>query len=581
MKELTLSKRDLAEKLIIFEGKPLNFTEYFFWPIFWQLEANIPNLDVYRVVLAGRQVGKSTEQSSDLILESLPRDSRSLYIAPMDSQCTAFSTTRLGKMLQSPLLNKALYSKASALIPKENREIDIKTKNDVYQKLFINGSYINLSYADDDPDRVRGYSADQIMLDEGSLISLSTVVPVVSYILRSSKNPRFLLMGTPIGKDELSALYEQSMQVTYVIPCSCGNWQELNTLSVLDVKKKRLQCLKCGKTIDTRLGKFIIKNKRSSMLGMHVNMLMLPSLMDPESKMGNNNWSVIKSTMSSQLVSENQKMEELLGISTGEGTKLITEADLDALPRIPEISGERSLQEVLNYTPSYAHALVMGIDWGGGVVDEEGETSKKYLKSHTAVTVAAVKHTPNGLRMEHHILYHKMYPMENPVDSFNDIFKTIVFLKDRLMFICSDAGGGNFVNPIINDKLMWAGLSHIRFAPIQMMHMTKNSFEAAGTYFKVSRTTMINEYFRKLKMKEVKTYHGNCDRNNLWGNSDANDMALWYEGVLTQVEVITDTGSRIWKRSALIPDDLFFSTMFSYVAGLCVMGMENELARPM
>ena len=233
MKDLILDKRSLAEKLITYEGKPLDFNEFFFWPIFWNLEKSLKVKDMNRVILAGRQVGKSSIMAVDPIIESLSNNFRGLYVAPQESQAKTYSVTRLGAMLKAPYVTKLLYSRMSPLITQLEKEARPPVKNDVFQKMFINGSYLNISFSSDEPSRIRGFSADSLYFDEASLMALSEVEPIVSFSLRSSRNPRSLICGTPLAKDELSELYEQSMQITYAVPCGCGNWQELDTLEII------------------------------------------------------------------------------------------------------------------------------------------------------------------------------------------------------------------------------------------------------------------------------------------------------------------------------------------------------------
>lgn len=559
MQDLIIDKRSLAEKLLLYEGKKLDFEEFFFWPVLWQLERSLKRVDINRVILAGRQVGKSSFMAFDPMIESLSSNFRALYVAPQESQAKTYSVTRLGNMLKSPNITKLLYSRNSPLISALEKEARPPVKNDVYQKMFINGSYINISFAADDPSRIRGFSADSLLFDESSLMALSEIEPIVSFSLRSSRDPRSIICGTPLAQDELSALYEQSMQITYTVPCSCGNWQELDNLDIIDIKRRALICPKCGKILDTRLGKFHINNKKSDIIGMRINMLMLPSLMDPECL----TWQLIKKTLSSPITSEDQKKQELLGISSGEGDRLISDVDLDALPRIESQPG--TLQDSLEYIPYQAPGLIMGIDWGGGTIDEG--THKSFLKSHTSVTLTAVKTNPQGDRLEQHILFNKLYPLEDPNRTLEDIKQIILKVSHKLLAICSDAGGGNFVNPILNNFLIQSGLIHIQFYTVEMLHLLGDKLRMNKNIVQVEKRQLITEYFRKIKLKEIKLFKG--------------DHTHWYNAVLSQRIIIDSRGNRMWKRAGLISDDLLFSSLFAYLGGLFIFRMESEFTRPM
>jgi len=563
--KIKVDKQTLAEKMIIYEGKPLDFEEYFFWPALWSFEKNLSNLQIDRYVLAGRQVGKSSFLSTDICVESLPNNVRSLYVGPQEAQTKMFSNTRLSKMLMSPKVAHMLYSAKSPLIAKDMRDIKQMVKNDVFTKMFVNGSYINMSYAQDDPDRVRGFSADNLNIDEGSLMDLNEILNVVSYVIRSSKKPRILVMGTPLYMDSLTARYDQSMQITIQIRCGCGNWQGMDSLEIIDYKNRQILCSKCGKALDNRGGKFIVKNPTSDTLGMHVNMLMLPSLMDPESATGNNTWSIIKRTLTDPFATEDKVKQELLGVPAGEGARLITDKDLDALPRIMDCTGD-NFDYIKQYSLSNGFPLSIGIDWGGGILSEE-ESSKIYTNSHTAITIAAVKPNSDGMRLEQKILYNKMYPLENPADSLKDIMRIINFFKDQTRIVTADAGGGNFSNPILNEHLQNFGYQHIGFFPVQMVPRSEIPLKREYNKLFVVKRQLITEYYRKIKMKEISVYNG--------------DLKLWYASLLAQIEVINNFGERFWKRNGTTPDDLLFSSLFSYLGGLALFGLLGEFSKPM
>lgn len=155
-------RSQLAQKLLHLDGAPFSLNDYPFL------------VDVYdgcyqgMLLKFGRQSAKSTTLCNFIICESvgIPHF-RNLYISPSQEQTQTFSNTRIGKTVYySPLVRK--YWSTSDFTHR------------TMLRMFRNGSEIKFTYAQDDPDRARGNTADRVNFDEVQDILYDEVIPVVN-----------------------------------------------------------------------------------------------------------------------------------------------------------------------------------------------------------------------------------------------------------------------------------------------------------------------------------------------------------------------------------------------------------------
>lgn len=137
----------LAQGLFYVDGQPLSLADY---PMF----KAIYDGRYARILLkTGRQVTKSTTLAAFMIAEAIATvPFKSYYVSPSQEQTRKFSHTRVAKILAySPEVRKALVGPESI--------------DNVYLRMLKNGSELAFTYALDDPDRARGYSADRCCFD--------------------------------------------------------------------------------------------------------------------------------------------------------------------------------------------------------------------------------------------------------------------------------------------------------------------------------------------------------------------------------------------------------------------------------
>ena len=169
-----------------------------------------------RVLLqCGRQVEKSTTLGNiTLTYAMLRKHFRSLFVSPTQQQTETFSRDRITTPIE-------LSDTLTAFSKGEN------TKNNVLYKKFLTGSDVTFRYAFLHADRVRGISADMLLLDEIQDI-LTEVIPVIEEALAHSPFQILRYSGTPKSLDNtISYYWEQfSTQNEWVIPCDgCNKWR--------------------------------------------------------------------------------------------------------------------------------------------------------------------------------------------------------------------------------------------------------------------------------------------------------------------------------------------------------------------
>lgn len=560
------SMQALLASSVKFEGKPLDYNEFFFWPFFWRITEMLESsrrIGVSRYILGGRQISKSTTTAGMSSVQAMERYRRQLYIAPQSSLAKAFSNIRLRDMLETPFLNRQLFSSNSRIrVNPNDDDVKIKVKDDVMMKRFQTGSYINIVFSDgSDTHRLRSYTADDVMADEAQSMDLPEVHHVAKYALRSSKNPRFLSLGTPLGEDSFSSAAENdAMFFVWQVKCTaCNKWQDLRSLKNIDIVNRKIICRYCGAQLRTKEnGIYIARNPEKRLLSLHANMLMLPSLDNPSA----GTWQIIEDTYLDVKKTDGQKGEELLGVADSKSTASITKEDLNALPR-PIILYE-TLQHIAKVYREEFDALIMGIDWGGDSDPEKRSLEEEYMNSHTSFCVAGVKLTSNGGRTIVCVLYEHVFPLEDPSKSMEVIQEACIILQNGLRGVYADFGGGFYANPVLR-TFLYSLNPNIRFMRIQMLPVLFQIFKYDEDVFKIWKGKCMTTFILKMSLQEI------------WLNGNS-DKALpeFYKGALAQRKYTGRNGD-VWKKKAKECDDAFFSGFFAYLGALDLYGLQLEL----
>tara|TARA_Y100000114_G_C11764016_1_gene332038 strand:- start:5269 stop:6885 length:1617 start_codon:yes stop_codon:yes gene_type:complete len=397
-----------------------------------------------RVLLqCGRQVEKSTTLGNiTLTYAMLRKHFRSLFVSPTQQQTETFSRDRITTPIE-------LSDTLTAFSKGEN------TKNNVLYKKFLTGSDVTFRYAFLHADRVRGISADMLLLDEIQDI-LTEVIPVIEEALAHSPFQILRYSGTPKSLDNtISYYWEQfSTQNEWVIPCDgCNKW---NVIEMASLGDDGLICTRCGRRIHSDHPRAQWASMRSPQwlanppIARPFEGYRIPQCIAPWI-----NWDSIMDKK--KRYSPAQFYNEVLGLGYDSGHKPITR------DMLIKSCTNRSMADAKKFAGR--SDIYMGVDWGTGE------------NSYTVMTIGCY------LQDRFHILMCKRFEGEesNPETTINIISKYI--RQFNVKIVGTDYGGG-FDR---NDKLIRAfGVE--RIARYQYVNTRKIYFDKHLLRFMVNRT---------------------------------------------------------------------------------------------
>lgn len=396
------------------------------------------------LLLCGRQVEKSTTLGNTMLTHTmLQHHFRALFVSPTQQQTETFSRDRIATPIEvSPHLQ--VFTRGD------------HTKNNVLYKKFITGSDLTMRYAFLHADRVRGISADMLLLDEIQDI-LTEVIPVIEEALSHSPIKLLRYSGTPKSVDNTISYYwnQFSTMNEWVIPCdSCNKW---NVIGIDNVGPEFLMCSKCHSKIHPDHPKAQWASMRSPQW------LSNPPIAEPFE--GYRIPQVITPWVSWDEISDKRKRyskaqfyNECLGLPYDSGSKPLTKESLMAC-----CDPGRSMKQVEQF--ALRNKVFMGIDWG---------TAEN---SYTVMTVGAY------IKDRFHVLLFKRFEgeeaepekMMSTISSYIDRFKVDTVGVDY---------GGGFDR---NDKLIRTfGIR--RIARYQYVNTKKIYFDKSLHRFMVNRT---------------------------------------------------------------------------------------------
>lgn len=508
MDEIPAQRRSqLAEKLLFLDGSPFTLVDY---PCY----ATIYDGQYQGLLLkSGRQVAKSTTLCNFIISESIGIPHfRNLYVSPSEEQTQTFSNTRVGKTCYySPLIRK--YWTASDFTHR------------TMLRMFRNGAEIKFTYAQDDPDRARGNTADRVCYDEVQDILYEEVIPVINECMGASKYGYETYAGTPkTMENTIEYLWSISTKSEWIMKCSgCGRWNFIETDR--SIGKTGPVCLKCTKNLQPRDGQWYDFNPGSTLKGFHISQPMMPLNSEDATR-----WQRILNKL--ERYSVNKFKNEVLGVSDALGTRLISKEELTALCKDYEIYRNPAP----NQEP-YSH-IVAGVDWSGG--GKEGV-------SRTVVWIF-------GITKDHRLktLYFRIYPVTNPVSVVDDVAEVLSGYQCAL--VVGDRGEGHLANELLKAKL---GKNRVTQLKYQMQASPIVWSEDANSYH-ADKTTLMDNYFMVLKRGGV-----------VYPKLDY--MSVPIEDTLNIYEEVTQTGNKVWRHAPTQPDDSFHAQVFAWIAAKIIL----------
>lgn len=479
----------------------------------------------------GRQVGKSTLLSCFMVAESIATSPfKSYYISPSQEQTRKFSHTRIAKILAySPELRRGFVGPESI--------------DNVLLRMLTNGSEMAFTYALDDPDRARGYSADRCNFDEVQDILYEAVIPVIEECMSASAYQYSAYCGTPkTMENTIEFLWSQSSQTEWCMRCEgCAKWTFV--ASTKSMGKMGPICVACGKYLNPRKGQWIDMVKDQGIKGFHISQPIMPFNVPAAFQTGTreydgavDRWTKLLYKMESPLYGESRFLNECIGVSTSTGVRLLTKEALEALcdpthemTRLP-----------LPLSKTGVTRVVAGVDWSGGGGEVKG--SEGVFKSRTVLHIWG-QQADGRLKT----LFYKIFPNGHATGWIDEIVE--LCNAWGVSMLCADAGEGALANSYLRGRL-----GEHRVVAIRYMAMSKPVEWNPGTMaYHVDRTTMIDNYARTLLHKQV-VYPKLQE-----AQPAINDILNVYEEVTTQ-------GRKVWRHAPTMPDDSLHAQLFGWFA---------------
>jgi hypothetical protein len=536
--EFVALRSELAQALFYVEGQPLSLRNY---PMHVAIyDGHYPKI----LLKTGRQVGKSVTVACFMIAETIGSPFfKTFYVSPSQEQTRKFSHTRISKILAySPELRKHFVGPESI--------------DNVLLRMLRNGSEMAFTYALDDPDRARGYSADRCAFDEVQDILYEPVIPVIEECMSNSNHAYSMYCGTPkTMENTIEFLWSMSSQTEWCIKCdACGKSTFIDSPKALGKEGPICMNTTCGRYLNPRRGRWIDMKKygtepnEARTKGFHISQPIMPENVpaawnpsDPEYKKAQVRWNRILDKM--ETYGEVKFANECLGVSTSTGARLLTKDILEGLcdpnlviTRLPE-KNRSSLQGITR--------TVAGIDWSGGGAEVKG--TEGLLKSRTVLHIWG--DTGDGrLRT----LFYKIFPNGHPTGWIDEIVE--LCNAWGVQMACGDAGEGALANATLRDRLGAHRVIQVRYMALSKpVEWNPNTM----TYH-ADRTTLIDNYAMFL-----------THRRAIYANIPQMKPAI--DDILNVYEEVTMQGRKVWRHAPTQPDDCLHAQLFGWFAWRILM----------
>lgn len=518
MKPMLLS--DVAQRLLWLDGETFSLKDY---PMY---RAIYDGRYKSTLMMCGRQVAKSTSLANFIITESVAIPFfKEYYLSPTKEQTLIFSNTRVGKTLSySPLVKKHFQSPEHA--------------DRVLHRSYTNGSENAFTYACEDADRARGFSADRVLYDEFQDMQYDAVVPVVNACLKNSDYRYETYAGTPKTMEaSIQYLWDKSTQSEWVMKCpGCSKFNIV--VSENSLGKFGPICLNCGVGLNPREGQWVDMRKATHgeqlIKGFHIPQPIMPAniaICNPGTeaeKAAQARWDDI--LRDREMYSPAKFRNEVLGVSDAVGRRLISLEELQKLCVGPGIHPQP--QQGTPHMDGVSTCLA-GVDWSGG-----GTTGI----SRTVLWVWGFMPATQKLKT----LYYRIYPGNNAVVDVKDVID--VCNNYSVAMVVGDAGEGSLPNSMLREAL---GMH--RIFPVQYGSFAKALAWNGVDRYLADRTTLIDNYMMHLK-REAAIY------------PPYGETLQPIQDILNVFEEVTSSGKKVWRHSPQLPDDCLHAQLFGWLA---------------
>lgn len=515
-KTAKVSTSELARALLILKGKPLDLKGYL--PMTEIYDCDPPKM----TVKASRQIGKTASLGGILTLKAIAIPySTSIYVAPLSSQSSRFSTSYLDPYLNSPLIKKHFR--------------DTNSKKNVFEKTLNCGSVIYLTYCEtaSDSDRTRGIPADILYWDEVQ-DSQYDALGVVYEALSASKYGYRKHFGTAKTENNtLEVLFKQSNGLEWCIKCThCGKWSipwDHDSCIKICSGKEGPVCVHCFKPIDIRTGKWVASRPSvKDHYGFHVPRFIIPERVAPSK------WADIHEKI--EVYKPSLLDNEVFGLAAGVAGRILSQRE--AMQCCDPDRKEFDLR--WNNDGRSIIGTVLGVDW----------SVTAGIASYTVISILGYDF--NGKIFQ---LYTERL---NGVDILDQVRRVEqLALQFNVSMVGSDRGCGQLQFEILRNSLG----AH-RVIPIQYC-AAKNMirYDQQGGFLAVDRSQAMDRVFLKMKMGRDR-FETPC-----WES-----MSEFWPDALAIFEEESVSGRRLYRKDEGSTDDWFHSIVFAHIALMCVNG---------
>jgi len=493
------------------------------------------------VLKTARQVGKSITNAAFMIAECVGTDFfKVYYITPTSEQTRKFSHTRVAKFLAySPAVREGFVGPQSI--------------DNVLLRMMQNGSEMAFTYALDDPDRARGYSADHCFFDEVQDILYDAVIPVIEECMSNSNYQYSSYTGTPkTSENTIEYLWSLSSQSEWVMKCdACGKSTFIVTTKAFG--KMGPECIGCRKPLNPRNGRWVDMvdgyggkdletgiRTGPALKGFHVSQPIMPENVPAAWNTGTREYDKAIERWGNLLrkmdqYSENQFLNEVIGVSTSTGARLLTKELLEELC-------DETIQ-LSRLSPGHLpniKKVVAGVDWSGGGAEVKG--TEGLVKSRTVLHLWG--ELPDG-RLK--TLYYKIFPNGHCTGWIEEIVE--VCKSWGVQMIVGDAGEGQMANALLRERLGAHRCQQIRY----LSRSKPIDYDPQTLSYLSDRTTLIDNFAMFVKNRKV-----------IYGPRGAMKPAI--DDILNVYEETTSMGRKVWRHAPTQPDDCLHAQLFGWVA---------------
>jgi hypothetical protein len=345
-----------------------------------------------------------------------------MYYAPTVDNVRTFSIDRIEARTEESDFIKKYYI---------NRKSKACVQN-VHERGYINRSRIYFR-AESQLESIRGKSCHKFVADESQGLTLDglTIAERVLDGKKGDKKTRLYAGTAKTVHTILETRWREANQVYPIIKCQeCGYH---NVPSVDMIQQKGLSCLscKCLVSVRPRVGKDgsglylkLMEKSQEPIVGFWVPQIILPLWIEDKK----NYAELYKNKMN---YPSDRFLNEIMGISTGQGTIMISEEDLIQCAK-PEFPMWEKFRKVPSMSEMYA-----SVDWAatGGRV------------SFTVLTIGFWYRATNRFC----ICYIKKFIGNNPIEQINEIASIIMRFKCRKAIV--DWGNGWTANDLLRYAL--------------------------------------------------------------------------------------------------------------------------------